>query len=165
VNADSVMPYVDIIWNTISGDRATETALLLESIRYVTSKYDASLQPITPTDIGEREIYPGDYILAYSDNSNGYTDLIDVAIGSEGLNPMNPATNWKKVMYDKGWFTLSHFRIKQPAGQPAVSDNMRYVYGKYVVVRFIFKPAVGSAGEPIKYKLESVKFNVKQYGQ
>jgi hypothetical protein len=156
-----VMSYVDLVWNTLTGTNATEVAIVLDSVKYVTSKYDMSITPITPTDIGERGIYPGDFILAYSDNSDGYTDVVDVSTGTDGLNPMNPRSNWKKPMYDKGWFTLSHLRLNAPAGKSATSDNMRYVYGKYVVVRFIFKPTT----QYVKYRLESIKFNVKEYGE
>lgn len=151
--------YVDIIHNNIGQQSATETAMILNSVRYVSNKYRMDILPDNTCDLAEVEPYPADYIKAYSDAPGNMLE-VDVAISDEGLNPFKDPNKWKQVMYDKGWFTFNHFRFEPLSGEK-ISDNMRYIYGKYVVVRFIFK----NYGTNVRTRLETVDFNVSKYGQ
>lgn len=147
--------YIDVLWNTIDGN-PLDNAILLDSVRYVSNKYKIGDAPANPTELASVMPYSADYIKAYSDA--GDMDEVPVSITAADMNK-NVISNWKKPMYDKGYYTFNTFRFNPPTDKLRTSDNMRYVYGKYVVVRFIFM----NDESDIRVRLESVKFNCTLY--
>jgi hypothetical protein len=147
--------YIDVLWNTLDGN-PLDNAMLLDSVRYVSNKYKINDKPANPTELASVMPYSADYIKAYSDAG----DMIEapVSITAADMNK-NIASNWKKPMYDKGYYTFNSFRFNPPTDKLRTSDNMRYVYGKYVVVRFIFM----NDESDVRVRLEGVKFNCKAY--
>jgi hypothetical protein len=147
--------YVDIICNSFNGNNI-DLALKLDSIRFSCEKYNVTETPRNPVEEGgERFPFSGNYVTAYSDAKG---QMAETDISTVVLNPLDK-DNWKKTMYDKGYFTFSHFRFDPLPGKAITSDNMRYVYGKYIVVRFIFK----NADANIRVKLDSLSVNVTPY--
>jgi hypothetical protein len=154
---NKILYYVDIIQNTVDG-KDNEAAILLAGIRYISNKYKINDIPINPADLANVFPYPCNKIKAYTDAEGNMTE-VDVTVAEEGINPFKDIDKWKKTMYDKGWYTFTHFRFDAPEEEEDISDNKRMIYGKYIVVRFIFT----NDDTDTKVRLESVVFNVKRY--
>ena len=103
--------------------------------------------------------YAGSFLRIYTDSSS--TDLIDIHKAS---NPyaLRLQDSYKFPRYNLGQWTLNYFRnilnntdITQSG---SVADNKSLIYGKYIIVRFIFS-------NEDNFKLEDVNFNIAPYNR
>lgn len=114
-------------------------------------------------EIGKK--YSGHFIRVYSDET--YSDLqsltnnLDEPLMSNDVSlsvnngKYNPALR-TYPRYNCGVWSMNNFRdIKNTNNRELVSDNMSLIYGKYFVVRFIFKNK--------NFKFENIKFNMGNY--
>lgn len=156
---------INWICNKIAGFNATG-----DNFKYVAE------EDLTP--------YPAGFIRIYTDASS--TDLIEIfkstnpyALGTtgsgtpiqldeveEGLrSPINPRpyvnlASYKYARYNLGKWTFNYFRnilnTIDITNSQSASDNKSLIYGKYIVVRFIF-----SSND--NFKLEDIEFNIAPF--
>ena len=159
--------YIDIIFNN-------EYYIIkaLNSIRYLLNAIEDNISVYNITEEQLDRRFSGDALRIYSDE----TDSGDLDISVDKAN-INALTNYKYPYFYKGYWNLNYFRnkildtvteseVKNSLGNDAVaddinkhfvrSDNRSLIYGKYIVVRFIF-----NNDKPIK--LDGVDINTNPY--
>lgn len=163
--------YVDILFNYI------DDVVVLNSIKYLTDIVNTedktyNLKPIAK---GTNK-YSGDYIEIYTNETD--SGILDVSLKDKIINELN---KYKLPYFEKGIWNLNYFRnnitkevtkaeldeeaakhkihvdkiIKANQGLTA-SDHRSLIYGKWIIVRFIFN-------RNNHFKLEDVNINVEKY--
>lgn len=157
LNSNTEESCIDIIYN--------QDYEKIKSLNYINWICCAINDFITKNLMAEEDIdfkYAGTKLLIYSDQCN--TELIDL-IDSNG-NPkisnnasINDTESFKYPRYNCGVWSLNYFRDIRNDNDlfkyGGYSDNKSLIYGKYFVVRFIFKDH--------NFKLENLHFNVNDY--
>lgn len=163
--------YVDILFNYI------DDVVVLNSIKYLTDIINTedktyNLKPI----VKGINKYSGDYIEIYTNET--HSGILDISLKNKIINELN---KYKLPYFEKGVWNLNYFRnniikevtkaeldeeatkyninvdkiIKANQGLTA-SDHRSLIYGKWIVVRFIFN-------RDNRFKLEDVNINVEKY--
>lgn len=143
--------YVDIIYND-----AFAISKSLESISYILNKIVDEVGEINIADVLTRSVeditnnlrYSGDSLLIYSDETQSGELNIHVP------GAVNQFDEYKYPVYNKGAWQLNYFRNTINPRLP--SDDASLIYGKYIVVRFIFNNIN-------RVKLETITFNTNPY--
>ena len=111
--------------------------------------------------------YPGCFIRIYTDSTS--TDLVDIHKASNPYTLRLP-DSYKYPRYNLGQWTLNYFRnflntndithSTQPTNlySKPIADQQSLIYGKYIVVRFVFS-------NKDNFKLEDVNFNIAPYNR
>jgi predicted DNA-binding protein (MmcQ/YjbR family) len=148
---------IDIICN-----ESYEVAKSLESISYILSKYNEEEitldknQQDTSELMAEDDLdrtYSGETLRIYSDSAD--TCNIDISQNISNNKKLSKLEFSKYPWYEKGRWNFNYFRNKINRTDLSY-DDMSLVYGKYIVVRFIFS-------NTSKFKLETLTFNIKGY--
>jgi hypothetical protein len=136
--------YLDVIYN-----EAYTHVKSLEFISYVLSEVIDYFSHINQAEECSNKKYSGYQCIIYTDST--YSGLLDI----NTANLKNQFNNYKYPYFDKGKWNFNYFRnyIERPN-----ADLRSLIYGKYIVIRFIFNNDSG-----IKFKLEDVDFKVRSY--
>lgn len=136
--------YLDVICN-----EAYTHAKSLEFISYVLSEIVDYFSHINQAEECSNKRYSGYQCIIYTDST--YSGLLDI----NTANLKNQFNNYKYPYFDKGKWNFNYFRnyVERPN-----ADLRSLIYGKYIVIRFIFNNDSG-----IKFKLEDVDFKVRSY--
>lgn len=120
--------YIDIIFN-----KDYFTVKSLRSIRYCLSTIGEYIGPKPPEEELDRK-FSGDNIRVYSDE----TDSGDLDIKVD-KNKINDLDKYNLPYYEKGYWNFNNFRNGlNIEGHSKNADDLSLIYGKYIVVRFIF---------------------------
>lgn len=140
---------IDIIFN-----EEFEVPKVLNSINYVLSKFNHVQAVYLPQIFKEYNdrLFSGDFIKIYTDEV--ITDNIDV---SDDKSTVNDMYVYDKPKWEKGKWNLNYFRDVYNK-RSDISDEKSLVYGKYFVVRFVFKNDTN-----IRFKLDNVNVNTQIY--
>ena len=159
--------YIDVIFN-----RDYFIVKVVNSIRYLLNVIEDAVNIYNITEEHLDRRFSGDALRIYSDE----TDSGDLNINVEAEN-INMLNGYKYPYFEKGYWNLNYFRnkilsaitddeVKKSLGkdtiinpvnkQMARSDNRSLIYGKYIVVRFIF-------GNDKKVKLDGVDIRTNEY--
>lgn len=164
---------IDIICN-----EDYENIKQLDSISWISSKIKSYLDIINKNSDGiyfidgaqvEHEDYPCTEIMVYSDRClSQKTILTDDIIDNIVHDTISIRDNnsYKYPKLNKGKWTFNYFRdiknreknktsLQTNVGYIYGSDNESLIYGKYFVVRFIFKN--------VNFKLENINFKINRY--
>lgn len=141
--------YVDIIFN-----KDYFNVKVIESVHYLLATIQNKIYPYKITEEYLDRRFSGNEIRIYTDETD--SGDLDIHVDSSELNDLN---NYKFPYFDKGRWNLNYFRnkileavtedeVKKSLGKDtevtdetklmARSDNKSLIYGKYIVVRFIF---------------------------
>ena len=136
--------YLDVIYN-----EAYTHVKSLEFISYVLSEVIDYFSHINQAEECSNKKYSGYQCIIYTDST--YSGLLDI----NTANLKNQFNNYKYPYFDKGKWNFNYFRnyVERPN-----ADLRSLIYGKYIVIRFIFNNDSG-----IKFKLEDVDFKVRSY--
>lgn len=97
--------------------------------------------------------YPGDYLQIYSDSAD--TGILNIK--SKGnSHSIKEMAFYTKPRYNLGVWTLDYFRNILNTNNKTNSDNKSLIYGKYIIVRFIFN-------RNNNFKLENLNLNISKY--
>lgn len=147
VYPDKVNNYsiVDIIFN-----EGYDVPKVLNAIKYILSEFKDNTNNIHQAEDALLLEYTGDYIMIYSDRcSTDYLDIStqanDIPYGGYNTKPWN----------DKGIWNYNYFRNILNTKFDS-SDEKSLIYGKYFVVRFVFKPNT-------RFKLENLTCEINRY--
>lgn len=159
--------YVDVIFNN---DYFTIKSL--ECIRYILNSIDTAITPYKITEEYLDRRFSGNEIRIYTDETD--SGDLNIAVDSAELNNPN---NYNLPYFDKGCWNLNYFRntiltppteqeVKNSLGPDAAytdtnkmlarSDNKSLIYGKYIVVRFIFN-------NDVNIKLDGLEIVTNRY--
>ena len=167
--------YIDIIFNKNYFDIKQ-----VDSIRYILSKIIGNVYPYKITEEQLERHYSGNELKIYTDETD--SGELDIEVDSSKINKLD---DYKHPYYDKGCWNLNYFRNKistpitveelttdaQKLGTNVekyieansydqthltASDSRSLIYGKYIVVRFIFN-------NNVNVKLEGVDINTNKY--
>lgn len=141
---DIYYSYVDIIFN-----QSYETIKSLISIEYILGELLDYEGVVNQAEQSVNSKYSGYRLILYTDQTNSGTIDIDVN------NLRNSFNNYKFPYFDKGKWNLNYFRNYV---ESIKSDNRSYIYGKYIVARFVFNNDTNK-----RIKLENINFNVDKY--
>lgn len=111
--------------------------------------------------------YPGAFVRIYTDSTS--TDLIDIHKASNPYS-ISITESYKYPRYNLGQWTLNYFRNilntddithsdrrENPNIPPRpIADQQSLIYGKYIVIRFVFS-------NEDNFKLEDVNYNIAPY--
>ena len=153
--------YASIVDIIISEDYSNVKTL--NAISWVCNKINGFLSSdsVKSKFVAEEDLIPyaGAFVRIYSDSTS--TDLIDIHKAS---NPyaLRLQDSYKFPRYNLGQWTLNYFRNilnnDDITHSGSVADNKSLIYGKYIVVRFIFSNLDN-------FKLEDVNFNIAPYNR
>jgi hypothetical protein len=159
--------YVDVIFNN---DYFTIKSL--ECIRYILNSIDTAITPYKITEEYLDRRFSGNEIRIYTDETD--SGDLNIAVDSAELNNPN---NYNLPYFDKGCWNFNYFRntiltppteqeVKNSLGPDvaytdinkrlARSDNKSLIYGKYIVVRFIFN-------NDVNIKLDGLEIVTNKY--
>lgn len=159
--------YVDVIFNN---DYFTIKSL--ECIRYILNSIDTAITPYKITEEYLDRRFSGNEIRIYTDETD--SGDLNITVDSAELNNPN---NYNLPYFDKGCWNLNYFRntiltppteqeVKNSLGPDvaytdinkmlARSDNKSLIYGKYIVVRFIFN-------NDVNIKLDGLEIVTNKY--
>ena len=142
--------YVDIIFN-----ETYEVVKVLNSIHYVLNEIKSKFDSIIVSEENLERRFSGDEMRIYTDETN----TLDFNINIE-KDKVNAVELYDLPAFEKGKWNLNYFRdVVNNVGFQAnesESDNRRLIYGKYIVVRFIFH-------NDRKVKLDNVDVDIQLY--
>lgn len=155
--------YVDVIFN-----KDYFNIKSLEYIRYILNTIEGNITPYKITEENLDRRFSGNEIRIYTDETD--SGDLDIKVDESKVNAMNGYTF---PYFDKGCWNLNYFRntiltppteqeVKNSLGPEvaytdvtkrlARSDNKSLIYGKYIVVRFIFNNDVNIKFDGLEIK-------------
>ncbi len=167
--------YIDVIFNN-----DYFSIKQVDSIRYILSEIVGTVYPYKITEEQLERHYSGNELKIYTDETD--SGDLNIEINKEKINDLN---DYKHPYYDKGCWNLNYFRNKistlitdteliadaqklgidpdkyieansYDSSHLMSSDSRSLIYGKYIVVRFIFN-------NDVNVKLEGVDVNINRY--
>lgn len=140
----SARSYVDIIFN-----KDYFVSKVVNSIKYILSKIVNNRYPYKITEEQLERHFSGNELKIYTDEVD--SGEIDISVDE---NEINKNEDYKHPYYEKGVWNLSYFRNR--INELTHSDDMSLIYGKYIVVRFIFN-------NNVKVKFEGIDIQTNLY--
>ena len=150
IDGNRYKSYVDIIFN-----ETYEVVKVLNSIHYVLNQIESRFNNIIVSEETLERRFSGDEMRIYTDETNTFDFNINV-----DKDKLNAVDLYDLPAFEKGKWNLNYFRdVVNNVGfeiNESESDNRRLIYGKYIVVRFIFH-------NDRKVKLDNIDVDIQLY--